>query len=53
MMRPSRPCSTSWVIIGALVIAFVLSGVGPAGSQNPQPTKIGFGTALTGGLASA
>jgi branched-chain amino acid transport system substrate-binding protein len=38
-------------VVGALIAAFVVLAIGDAGAQGAKPIKIGFGMALTGGLA--
>src|SRR5499427_8488145 len=51
MMRSRQRRSRSWAVMGALAAALVLAGVWSATAQSPKPIKIGFGMALTGGLA--
>ncbi len=51
MMRHWKRWTRSWALVGALIGTFVLSGDWmPAAAQ--QPIRIGFGMALTGGLAA-
>jgi branched-chain amino acid transport system substrate-binding protein len=38
-------------VAGALIAVFVVLAIGDAGAQGAKPIKIGFGMALTGGLA--
>ena len=40
-----------WTVTGFLLAVFAVSCFGDAGAQGPKPIKIGFGMALTGGLA--
>ena len=51
MMGSREDRKRSWAVMGALVAALVLAGVWSATADNPKPIKIGFGMALTGGLA--
>ncbi len=51
MMRSPRRWNTSWMFMGGLALAIVLAAVWSAPAQGPKPIKIGFGMALTGGLA--
>src|ERR1700756_736890 len=51
MMRSRERRSRRGAVMGALAAALVLAGVWSATAQAPKPIKIGFGMALTGGLA--
>ncbi|HLC42128.1 MAG TPA: amino acid ABC transporter substrate-binding protein [Methylomirabilota bacterium] len=51
MMRRWTYGIRAWALIAALIGAFVLSGAWAAGAQTAQPIRIGFGMALSGGLA--
>ncbi|MGH7385154.1 MAG: amino acid ABC transporter substrate-binding protein [Candidatus Rokuibacteriota bacterium] len=46
-----RPRNLSWILALVLVVAVALSGARVVMGQNPKPIRIGFGMALTGGLA--
>ena len=50
-MRPSKRTGTWGAVAAALVVAVALAGGGLALAQGAKPIKIGFGMALTGGLA--
>ena len=43
--------SPSWTVAIVLFVSVALSGGGAALGENPKPIRIGFGMALTGGLA--
>jgi branched-chain amino acid transport system substrate-binding protein len=51
MMRPWTRWKLSAPMTAALVMAVAISGGGSAMAQGAKPIKIGFGMALTGGLA--
>lgn len=51
MMRHRRRW-TSWAVVGALIGTLVLTAGWGAPAQGAEPIKIGFGMALTGGLAA-
>ena len=51
MMRPWRRWRISWPVAGILAAALALSVGVSAMAQGAKPIKIGFGMALTGGLA--
>ncbi len=51
-MRPWTRWKISGPVVGALVVAVALVGGGSAMAQGAKPIKIGFGMALTGGLAA-
>ncbi len=51
MMRPSKRTGTWGAVAGALVVAVALAGGGRRCAQGGKPIKIGFGIALTSGLA--
>jgi branched-chain amino acid transport system substrate-binding protein len=52
-MAGQRKRSTStWAIVGVLALAVGLAGSSPAAVQGAAPIRIGFGMALTGGLAA-
>jgi branched-chain amino acid transport system substrate-binding protein len=51
MMR-HRKRWTSWAVVGTLIGALVLAAGWGAVAQGAEPIKIGFGMALTGGLAA-
>jgi branched-chain amino acid transport system substrate-binding protein len=51
MMRPWTGRTISGPMVAALVMAMAISGGGSAMAQGAKPIKIGFGMALTGGLA--
>src|SRR2546425_9518218 len=42
----------SWALIGAVIGAFVLAGLGALTARAAEPIKIGLGMALTGGLSA-
>ena len=52
MMRHWKRWIQSWALVGALIGTFVLSGDWAAVTQAAEPIRIGFGMALTGGLAA-
>lgn len=52
MIRRSSGWTFSRTIVGALIGALVLSTGGPAVTNAADPIRIGFGMALTGGLAA-
>ena len=43
---------TTWALIGAIAVTFVLAGAGAFTARAADPIKIGFGMALTGGLSA-
>ena len=49
-MRRNRRRTGSWTVVILLIGFLLVGGVWPAGAQ--EPIKIGFGMALTGGLAA-
>jgi branched-chain amino acid transport system substrate-binding protein len=51
MIRPSRRWMMSGPVAAVVAVALALSGGGSAMAQGAKPIKIGFGMALTGGLA--
>lgn len=51
MMRHRRRW-TSWAVVGTLIGTLVLTAGWGAAAQGAEPIKIGFGMALTGGLAA-
>ncbi len=52
MVRPWLHRTSTWALLGALVAAVALAGAGVSVAQAAQPIRIGFGMALTGGLAA-
>ena len=52
MKRSGKQGVRGWVLVGAFIGALVLLGGWAPGAQAAQPIKIGFGMALTGGLAA-
>jgi branched-chain amino acid transport system substrate-binding protein len=52
MMRDRMRWGSSWILAGALIGTLALSGSQPAVIQAATPIRIGFGMALTGGLAA-
>jgi branched-chain amino acid transport system substrate-binding protein len=52
MRRPWIRWIASWAVTGTLAATVALAGAGPALAQGQKPIKIGFGMALTGGLAA-
>ncbi len=52
MTRYWKRWTRSWALVGALTGTFVLSGAWAAAAQTAQPIRIGFGMALSGGLAA-
>ncbi len=47
-----RKRGTSWAVVGTLIGTLVLAAGWGTGAQGAEPIKIGFGMALTGGLAA-
>src|SRR2546428_1048057 len=43
---------SSWAMVGALIFVLALSGTSPSPVHGASPIRIGFGMALTGGLAA-
>ncbi len=52
MRRDLRHWGSSWIMVGALLGALALAGTEPARIEAAAPIRIGFGMALTGGLAA-
>ncbi|PYO19677.1 MAG: hypothetical protein DMD88_14525 [Candidatus Rokuibacteriota bacterium] len=51
-MRHRTRWRSAWANVGALIGTLLLSGSWTAAAQGAEPIKIGFGMALTGGLAA-
>jgi branched-chain amino acid transport system substrate-binding protein len=52
MARQGKQRIQTWALIGALIAAIALIGTWIPAAQAAQPIRIGFGMALTGGLAT-
>ena len=52
MIRQGKQRMRTWALIGALSAAMALVGLWLPTAQAAQPVRIGFGMALTGGLAT-
>src|SRR2546430_8987010 len=51
-MRHRTRWRSAWAKVGALIGTLLLSGSWTTAAQGAEPIKIGFGMALTGGLAA-
>src|SRR2546425_8251651 len=51
-MKQAWRRSTTWALIGALVVTLVLAGAGVFTARAADPIRIGLGMALTGGLSA-
>jgi len=51
-MRRSRSCTFAWTVVSLLIAALLAAGAWPRSGGAAEPIKIGFGMALTGGLAA-
>ncbi len=52
MMRRRKAWIASWAIVGALIVTLVFTAGWAAVAHGAAPVRIGFGMALTGGLAA-
>jgi len=51
-MKPNPSPTRLWAVVSLLIGALLCSGVWPGAASGADPIKIGFGMALTGGLAA-
>jgi len=51
-MKPNPSPTRLWAVVSLLIGALLCSGVWPGAASAADPIKIGFGMALTGGLAA-
>lgn len=52
MMRSSSRSRTPWTLTAVLAVVFLIASAASTRAQSPKPVRIGFGMALTGGLAA-